>query len=127
VGLEWRGTVTRSEFRAALRQARIHITSARWEDWGQAQLEALADGVVLATTPAGGPFEALGFARALDPRLVAGAISGPALAAAIRAAFELSPEERSKYQRAAAGHLEPFREEAVQAVVARDVLPALLA
>ena len=47
------------EFRAALRRAHVHITSARWEDFGQAQLEALADGALLATTPAGGPFEAL--------------------------------------------------------------------
>jgi hypothetical protein len=125
-GLEWRGTVPRSEFRAALRQALVHITSARWEDWGQAQLEALADGVLLATTPAGGPFEALGFARALAPRLVAAEVSAPALATAIRAAFELSPDERADYQRAAAVHLEPFREEAVQAAVAREVLPALL-
>ena len=76
-GLEWRGTVPRAEFRAALREAQVHITSARWEDWGQAQLEALADGALLATTPAGGPFEALAFARALDPRLVADAVDRP--------------------------------------------------
>ena len=56
-GLEWRGAVPREEFRAALRQAHVHVTSARWEDWGQAQLEALADGALLASTPAGGPFE----------------------------------------------------------------------
>jgi glycosyl transferase family 1 len=125
-GLEWRGTVPRSEFRAALRQARVHITSARWEDWGQAQLEALADGALLATTPAGGPFEALAFARALDPRLVAAEVSGPALAAAIRAAFGVPAEEQARYRDAAVVYLEPFREEAVQATVARDVLPALL-
>jgi hypothetical protein len=125
-GLEWRGSVPREEFRAALRQAHLHVTSARWEDWGQAQLEALADGALLASTPAGGPFEALTFARALAPRLVAGEVSAPALAAAIRAAFEMSPDERARYARAAAPYLEPFRENAIRAVVEREVLPALL-
>jgi glycosyl transferase family 1 len=125
-GLEWRGTVPRAEFRAALREASVHVTSARWEDWGQAQLEALADGALLATTPAGGPYEALAFARALDPRLVAEAVTAPALATAIREAFAVSPEERARYQRAAAVRLEPFRADAIEAVVAREVLPALL-
>jgi hypothetical protein len=104
----------------------VHITSARWEDWGQAQLEALADGAVLATTPAGGPFEALAFARELDARLVAGSVSAPALAEAIRAAFALSADEADRYRRASAGCLEPFREDAIQASVEREVLPALL-
>jgi hypothetical protein len=124
--LEWRGTVPRDEFRAALRQAHVHITSARWEDWGQAQLEALADGALLATTPAGGPYEALAFARELDPRLVAGEVTAPALAEAIRAAFAVPADEAERYRRAAAGKLEPFREEAIQAAVERVVLPALL-
>ena len=43
----------------------------RREDYGIAQLEALADGCVLVTTPAPGPYAALAIARALDPRLVA--------------------------------------------------------
>lgn len=125
-GLEWRGSVPRDEFRAALRQAHVHVTSARWEDWGQAQLEALADGALLASTPAGGPFEALTFARALDPRLVAGEVSAPALAAAIRAAFEVPADERARYARAAGSYLEPFREDVIQRSVEREVLPALL-
>ena len=102
------------------------MTSARWEDWGQAQLEALADGALLATTPAGGPFEALTFARALDPGLVAEEVSAHALAAVIRAAFEVSEEGRARYARAAAPYLEPFREDVIQGVVEREVLPALL-
>jgi hypothetical protein len=124
--LEWRGTVPRDEFRAALRRAHVHIASARWEDWGQAQLEALADGAMLATTPAGGPYEALAFARELGRRLVAGEVSAPALAQAIRAAFAVPADGADRYRRAAAGLLEPFREDAIQSVVERRVLPALL-
>ena len=78
----------------------MHITSARWEDFGQAQLEALADGALLATTPAGGPFEALAFARELAPRLVAADISPPALATAIRAAFAVTDDEAGRYRQA---------------------------
>ena len=44
-----------AEFRARLRRARVFVHGARWEDWGQAPLEALADGALLATVPSGGP------------------------------------------------------------------------
>ena len=124
--LRWRGMVARDEFRATLRRAHVHVTSARWEDWGQAQLEALADGALLATTPAGGAYEALALARALEPRLVAADVSGAALAEAIAAAFALPDEAAEAYRRAAAQHLEPFREASIVATLARDVLPPLL-
>lgn len=125
-GLEWRGMVPATEFRAALRRAHVHVTSARWEDFGQAQLEALADGALLATTPAGGPFEALAFARELDPHLVAAEISPPALATAIRAAFEITDDAANRYRQTAAARLEPYRREAVEDTVAHRVLPPLL-
>lgn len=124
--LEWRGMVPASEFRAALRRAHVHVTSARWEDFGQAQLEALADGALLATTPAGGPFEALAFARGLDPRLVATDVSAPALATAVRAAFAVTDDEAERYRQGAAAHLAPYREQTVANSVAQRVLPALL-
>jgi hypothetical protein len=125
-GLEWRGMVSQAEFRATLRRALVHVTSARWEDWGMAQLEALADGAVLVTTPAGGPFEALRLARILDPRLVAAEVSPQALAEALRAAFALSARERASYEAEAEGLLAPFREDAVARTLATEVLPVLL-
>lgn len=125
-GLEWRGWVPAREFRAALRRAHVHITSARWEDFGHAQLEALADGALLATTPAGGPFEALAFARELDPRLVAADVSPAALATAIRAAFTVTDAAAARYRQGAAARLEPYRPGAVRDAIAQRVLPALL-
>lgn len=124
--LDWRGMVPATEFRGALRRAHVHVTSARWEDFGQAQLEALADGALLATTPAGGPFEALAFARELDPRLVAADVSAAALATAIRAAFAVHDHEAAAYRSAATARLEPYRPEAVHDAIAQRVLPALL-
>ena len=56
--VELRGTVPAAQFRERLRRARVFVHGARWEDWGQAPLEALADGALLATVPAGGPYEA---------------------------------------------------------------------
>ena len=126
-GLEWRGMVSSAEFRGALRRARVLAAGARWEDFGQAPLEALADGALLATVPSGGPFEALRLARRLEPALVAGELGGEALGEAIRAAFALPDERARAYRRDAAEMLRPYAPDAVQETVEREVLPALLA
>ena len=99
---------------------------ARWEDYGLAPLEALADGALLVTVPSGGPFEALTLARELAPELVTREIDAQALAAAIRTAFELPEERLRSYRERAAALVEPFRPEAVQRTVTEQVVPALL-
>ncbi len=117
-GVRWAGRLAPGEYRALLRRARVFVTAPRREDYGIAQLEALADGCVLVTTPAPGPYEALALARRLDPRLV-----GDDLAGAIRLALD---DPVAGYAEHAAALLEPFAPAAVDAVVARDVLPRLL-
>jgi glycosyltransferase involved in cell wall biosynthesis len=124
--LELRGTVAAHEFRSRLRRARVFVHGARWEDWGQAPLEALADGALLATVPSGGPYEGVRLARRLDRALVAGGIDAAALAPAIRAAFELPDERALAYRDRATELLRPYRSESVQETVARELLPALL-
>ena len=125
-GMELLGTVPRERFRARVREAHAYVCGARWEDFGQAPLEALADGALLVTVPSGGPFEALRLARELDGSLVAPAIEPDGLATAIRAALEL-PEERVRAYRARALELlAPLRAESVQATVTRELVPALL-
>jgi hypothetical protein len=125
--VEFPGKTPPPEFRAALRRARAYVGGARWEDFGMAPLEALADGALLATVPSGGPFEALSLARALAPELVAGQVAPEPLGAALRAAFELPDERVRDYRVEAARLLEPFSPEAIQRVVADEVVPALLA
>ena len=125
-GLELRGTVAADRFRARLRHARAYLAGARWEDWGQAPLEALADGALLATVPSGGPYEGLRLARRLDQALVADEIEGAALAPAVRAAFEMSDERARAYREKATELLRPYRSEAVQETVTRELVPALL-
>ena len=102
------------------------MAGARWEDWGQAPLEAMADGALLATVPSGGPYEGLRLARRARPSLVATAIDGAALAPAIRAAFELPDERVREYREQAAELMRPYRSEAVQETVTHELLPALL-
>jgi glycosyltransferase involved in cell wall biosynthesis len=124
--VEFLGKAPPAEFRAALRRARAYVGGARWEDFGMAPLEALADGALLVTVPSGGPFEALAMGRRLAPELVADAMAGEPLAAALRVAFEMPPSELERYRAEAARLIEPFRPEAVQRAVTEEVLPALL-
>ena len=124
--VEFRGKRPSEEFRSALRRGRVYVGGARWEDYGQAPLEALADGALVATVPSGGPFEALGLARELAPELVAGGVSAAALATALRAAFELPEQRVESYRARAEALLERFRPEAIDRTVAAEVVPALL-
>jgi hypothetical protein len=118
-GVRVAGLLAPAEYRALVRRARVFVCAPRREDYGVAQLEALADGCQLITTAAPGPYVALPIARELDPRLV-----GDDLAGALRTALD-SPA--ADYFGRALGALEPFRREAVDRVVAEELLPRLLA
>jgi glycosyltransferase involved in cell wall biosynthesis len=123
-GVRATGTLPPAEYRALLRRARVYVTAPRREDYGVAQLEALADGARLVTTTAPGPYAALPLARALDPRLVVDAADDTdALARALRAALDTPTPG---YPERAAELLAPFSPEAVDRVVAEQLLPALL-
>ena len=106
------------EARALLRRARVFLAAPRREDHGIVQLEALADGCALVTTPSPGPYAALPIARQLDPRLVT-----DALPRAIRSALD---DPSPGYRERAAAALAPFAREAVDRLVAERLLPALI-
>jgi glycosyltransferase involved in cell wall biosynthesis len=108
--------VPREEYRALLRRARVFVTAPRREDYGIAQLEALADGCVLVTSPSPGPYAALPLARALDPRLVSDEL-------AIRTALD---DPVPDYAERAAAALEPWSPTEVDRVVAEQLLPRLI-
>lgn len=118
-GVELAGRLEPDEYRALLRSARLFVAAPLREDYGIAPLEALADGCLLVTTPAPGPYAALEIARQLDPRLV-----GHDLAKALRTALD---DPLPGYARRAEGLLRPFGRAAVDRTIARDVLPRLLA
>jgi hypothetical protein len=125
--VEWRGLTSAGEFRAALRRARVYIGSARWEDFGQAPLEALADGALLATVPSSGPFEALRHAHELAPQLVAAELTATALAPCVEAAFAIGDEQLKGYRDEAARRIHEYSPETSARTVKEAVIPALLA
>jgi hypothetical protein len=118
-GVRWAGMLPRAELRALLLRARVFLAAPRREDHGIVQLEALADGCALVTTPAPGPYVALPLARELDPRLVHDDI-----VPAIRAALD---EPRAGYAARAAELLAPLDPVEVDRVVREELLPRLLA
>jgi len=117
-GVEYAGTIPPAAFRGLLRRARVFLAAPRREDYGNAQLEALADGCVLVTTPSPGPYAALPLARELDPRLVR-----PDLALPIRTALD---DPAPNYAERAAALLAPFSRGEVDRVIAEELLPRLL-
>ena len=117
-GAEGTGLLDPAAYRALLRRARVFVAAPRREDYGIAQLEALADGCRLVTTPAPGPYAALPLARTLDARLV-----GEDLAPALRTALDTPADD---YAERAAALLAPYRQAAFEATVHERVLPALL-
>jgi glycosyltransferase involved in cell wall biosynthesis len=117
-GVRWVGRLPADEYRALLRRARVFVTAPRREDYGIAQLEALADGCRLVTTPAPGPYEALPLARELDGRLVS-----EDLATALRTGLD---DLHPAYPVQAAVLLEPFTPAATDRIVAEQLLPRLL-
>jgi glycosyl transferase family 1 len=125
-GAELVGMLPQPEFRDLLARARVFVSAAEWEDFGIAPLEALDRGAVLVCAPAGGPFPALGLARALGPEFVAADRSPGSLARALEAAFAAPDHRLAAYRSAARAELEPYRPEASVARIATEVLPALL-
>jgi glycosyltransferase involved in cell wall biosynthesis len=112
-GVRVTGPLPPDDYRALLRRARVFVCAPRREDYGLAQLEALADGCLLVTTPAPGPYAALPIARSLDPRLVSDdlglalrlALDGPVRDYAARASDVLAPFSRAAVDRLATEYL----------------------
>ena len=117
-GVEFTGRLTTHEFRALCRRARVFACAPTREDFGIAPLEALADGCMLVTTPAPGPYPARDIARALDARLVDDDLVAP-----LRAALD---DPVPGYLERAAELMVPFSRDAVDAKLERDVIPRLV-
>ncbi len=124
-GVRDAGTLDREAFAALLRRARVFVTAPRREDHGLVQLEAMAAGCRLVTTAAPGAYAALTVARAVAPHgVVADGDDVPGLARALRAAIDDPPADDT--ERARSWVETRFSAAAIDAVVARELLPALL-
>lgn len=116
-GVRVAGPLSPAEYRALLRRAKVFVCAPRREDYGIAQLEALADGCQLVTTPAPGPYAALRIARALDPRLV-----GEDLGGALRSALD---RPAADYEARALSALAAFRRDACDRTIRDELAPRL--
>jgi glycosyltransferase involved in cell wall biosynthesis len=108
------GPLAHAELRTLMLRARVFLCAPRREDYGLVQLEALAAGCLLVTTPAPGPYAALALARTLDPRLVS-----EDLAAALRDALDAPP---AGYEERVAELVEPFGPAAADRLVREQLL-----
>ena len=117
-GVELVGKLDPISYRELLGRSKIFLCAPRREDFGIAQLEALADGCQLVTTPAPGGYVALEIARQLDERLVT-----DDLASAIRCALD---DPRPDYAARAGVLIEPYGSACVERTVRTELLPALL-
>jgi hypothetical protein len=117
-GITVTGPLASADYRALLRRARVFVSAPRREDHGLAQLEALADGCELVTTPAPGPYAALPIARSLDPRLVS-----DDLGVALRSALD---DPVSDYRARASLALAAFSRASVDRLVAEALARLLL-
>jgi glycosyltransferase involved in cell wall biosynthesis len=125
-GVEWAGHLPAEQWLRTVARARLLVNASRYEDWGLAQMEALAAGTPLATVPTPGPNVALPLARRLGPELVAAELGAEPLVRAVRAGLSLDEEARAAYAARARELLAPYRREAVARVVRDEVVPALL-
>jgi hypothetical protein len=125
-GVELAGMLDRDAFAGLLHRARVFLSAADWEDFGQTPLQALDQGAALVCAPAGGPFPALALARELAPQFVAPVATAPALATALQRALSASEDELAAYRTEARERLEPYRREVQVRRLADEVLPALL-
>jgi glycosyltransferase involved in cell wall biosynthesis len=125
-GVDFAGAVPRERWTALVGASRVYVSAARYEDWGVAQMEALAAGTPLVTVPTPGPNAALPLARELAGELVATGGGAADLAGALRAGLALGDAARADYAARARRLLEPYSDAALRVVVAERVLPALL-
>jgi glycosyltransferase involved in cell wall biosynthesis len=125
-GVQWAGEVEAGRWLATVASARLFLNASHYEDFGIAQLEALAAGTPLVTVPSGGPNVALAPARRLAPELVSAGRDAESLAAALRAGLALNEEQRTAYAAGARRLLEPYRRDELARVVRDELLPALL-
>ncbi len=123
--VRWLGSVPPVEFRAMVRGAAAYLAASRYEGYGIAQLEALADGTPLVTTPSRGPFEALGVIRELAPDLVADTDSAEALSVSLQSALDWDNDKRVLFRSATAARMAEYSPEAMRRRF-REILPELL-
>jgi hypothetical protein len=120
------GPVSRPMQRAIVRHAAFYVSASRSEQYGIAQLEALADRVRLVSVPSRGVSDQVTLARRLHPMLVAQDVSSESLAISIANAIGMTAQEVSAYQARAADVMSSYSYVSFKRRLEQDVVPLLL-
>jgi glycogen synthase len=123
--IQFVGSMSRQEHREMVRRAAVFVSASRREEYGTAQLEAVADGVPLVAVPSRGAPEPVAVARRVRPDLVAENISAQSLAVCVSRALAMSATELATYRERALQVMAPYSSESFQTRLKADVLPAL--
>lgn len=100
--VQFLGKLSPAAFRELLRKSLFALSASRYEDFGAAQLEALAAGCILISTPSDGPYEASNILRGVDSRLLAQSSEPHHLATAITYARGLDETRQESIRSASA-------------------------
>ena len=98
--VEFAGRIPSSEHRSLTQRAAVFVSSSRREEYGNAQLEALADGAILVSGPCTGTAEPRAIGKRIDMRFVSDGGTRE-LGRCIALAIDLPDAERHAYQDAA--------------------------
>jgi glycosyltransferase involved in cell wall biosynthesis len=123
--LEWCGWLPPERFEALCRRADVFVGASRRDEYGTAQLQALAGGCLLVHTRVPGHCEPVALAAELDPALVAPPAAPDALARCVERAMRRSPVERAAYVSRSRELLRDYTPEAFAATFRDRLVPAL--
>jgi glycosyltransferase involved in cell wall biosynthesis len=124
---EWPGRVPPAAFAALCAGAEVYVGASRREEYGAAQLQALAGGCLLVHADGEFPVQcdAYELARELDPALTAPPVDAGGLAAALDRALHYGTGERAAYAARARDLLAAYTPAAFTATVRERLVPAL--
>lgn len=122
--VRWLGKIPNVEFRQQAAAATAYISASRYEEFGVAQIEALADGVPVVTVSTDGPVEIVPIMRSIAPDLVADGIQARTLADALHAVADWDSKRRAEYRGDAAEAARAYSQDAVRNYLRTAVLAA---
>lgn len=104
------GYVSPDRMTSLMKRCSVYLSAPRFEDFGMAQLEALACGMLLVTSVPFLGYDAGRLAKDLDARLVVPDATVPELIKATMRAIHYSDKQREAYQLSAADLVAPYTE-----------------
>ena len=125
-GVEWAGNVDSDSYADLIRGAAVFIAASRYEDYGIAQLEALAAGALLVRSHPPARTRRLAPRENSMLRLVADDGSSEGLARALAAAVSLDDGARVAYREKARELVRPYSRESLRSGSVTEALPVLL-